>query len=99
MTTSLDSTAHSTTEDPADRCGEPIAHWIDGAPYATTNPRLRHVSDPATGRLRARVAFADETVVDTALDSAFRALAVWRDTPLSRRIPVLQRFRELLSAH
>jgi malonate-semialdehyde dehydrogenase (acetylating)/methylmalonate-semialdehyde dehydrogenase len=99
MTTSLDSTAPSATEDPADRGGEPIAHWIDGAPYATTDPRLSDVDDPATGRLTARVALADETVVDTAVDSALRALAVWRDTPLSRRIPVLQRFRELLIAH
>jgi malonate-semialdehyde dehydrogenase (acetylating)/methylmalonate-semialdehyde dehydrogenase len=81
------------------RAGEPIAHWIDGAPYITTDPRVGDVHDPATGRLAGHVALADEAVVDAAVESALGALAAWRDTPLSRRIPVLQRFRQLLVAH
>jgi malonate-semialdehyde dehydrogenase (acetylating)/methylmalonate-semialdehyde dehydrogenase len=99
MTTSLHSTADTPTEGNGHRDGEPIAHWIDGAPYATAEARLGEVHDPATGRLTARVALADEAVVDAAVQSAFRALAAWRDTPLSRRVPVLRRFRELLIAH
>ncbi|HEX4011835.1 MAG TPA: CoA-acylating methylmalonate-semialdehyde dehydrogenase [Solirubrobacteraceae bacterium] len=99
MTTSLDHTADATPGGSADRDGGPIAHWIDGAPYVSPDPRLGDVHDPATGRRTSRVALADEAVVDVAVQSAFRALASWRDTPLSRRMPVLQRFRELLVAH
>jgi malonate-semialdehyde dehydrogenase (acetylating)/methylmalonate-semialdehyde dehydrogenase len=76
-----------------------IAHWIDGAPYAPDVTRRGDVADPARGATTATVALADQAVVDRAVQSAKRALPAWRDMPLSRRIPILQRFRQLLIEH
>ena len=76
-----------------------IAHWIDGAPHAPDATRRRDVTDPATGARTATVALGDQAVVDRAVRSAQRALPAWRDLPLSRRIPILQRFRHLLIEH
>jgi malonate-semialdehyde dehydrogenase (acetylating) / methylmalonate-semialdehyde dehydrogenase len=74
-----------------------IAHWIDGRRHPQPHGRLADVLDPARGSITARVPLADQQVVDFAVDSARRALADWREVPLSRRVPILQEFRRLLA--
>jgi malonate-semialdehyde dehydrogenase (acetylating)/methylmalonate-semialdehyde dehydrogenase len=76
-----------------------IGHWIDGRLHTPDGTRLGDVADPAMGVLTAAVALADVALVDTAVRSAVRALPAWRDLALSRRIPILQRFRQLLVDH
>jgi malonate-semialdehyde dehydrogenase (acetylating)/methylmalonate-semialdehyde dehydrogenase len=90
----------TSTQDPTDQQtsveAPRIPHWIDGAPYSAQSARHGDVIDPARGELTARVALADEMVVDQAVRSASRALPAWSDLALSRRMPVLRRFRQLL---
>ena len=73
-----------------------IGHWIDGDVREPVDARTLPVFDPSRGVAIARVALADRDVVDAAVASAARAFPGWRDTPLSRRMPVMYRLRELL---
>jgi malonate-semialdehyde dehydrogenase (acetylating) / methylmalonate-semialdehyde dehydrogenase len=84
---------------PSDIAVRRIAHWIDGAPLDVGGARTGEVFDPARGEVQAHVALANATVVDTAVQSAVRAFPAWRDTPLSRRVPILFRFRDALANH
>ena len=74
-----------------------IPHWIDGRAQAGDPARAQPVYNPATGQVSARVDFADSAVVDSAVASAARAQAGWREVSLARRAEVLFRFRELVA--
>ena len=76
-----------------------IPHWIDGRREEGSPERLGDVYDPATGRITARVAFADAAVVDRAVEAAARAFEGWRRSTLTTRAAIMFRFRELLEAH
>jgi malonate-semialdehyde dehydrogenase (acetylating) / methylmalonate-semialdehyde dehydrogenase len=76
-----------------------ISHWIDGAFAVSDSVRVGEVIDPARGEVTALVTLADTALVDAAVASARRALPGWRDLSLSRRVPILQRFRQLLIDH
>jgi len=56
------------------------------------------VFNPATGEQIAEVEFADVAAVDSAVESAERAFPAWRATSLSRRVEIMFRIRELVSA-
>jgi malonate-semialdehyde dehydrogenase (acetylating)/methylmalonate-semialdehyde dehydrogenase len=73
-----------------------ITHWIDGRPQDGRSGRSGPVFDPATGRERARVAFASAEEVDEAVAVAKNAFEAWRDTSLTTRANVLFDFRSLL---
>ncbi len=76
-----------------------ITHWIDGRPWEGEPPRWGDVFDPATGTRAARVAFADEALVDAAVRSASVAAAKWRSSSLAQRAAVMFAYRELLNRH
>jgi malonate-semialdehyde dehydrogenase (acetylating)/methylmalonate-semialdehyde dehydrogenase len=76
-----------------------IRHWIAGAYYGGTPGRSEPVYNPATGQVRAQVAFAAVEDVNAAVAAAARALPAWRDCPLSKRTEILFRFRELVAEH
>lgn len=76
-----------------------IPHWIGGERFEGRPERLGDVYDPATGRVAARVAFADGEVVDRAVKAAAEAFASWKDSTLTTRAAVMFRYRELLEAH
>jgi malonate-semialdehyde dehydrogenase (acetylating)/methylmalonate-semialdehyde dehydrogenase len=75
---------------------EMISHWIDGKPEDGQSGRTGPVFDPATGKERARVAFASAEEVDKGVAVAKNAFAGWRDTPLTRRAQIMFGFRSLL---
>jgi malonate-semialdehyde dehydrogenase (acetylating)/methylmalonate-semialdehyde dehydrogenase len=77
---------------------ETLPHWIAGKRCGGSGTRSGPVYDPATGRVRKRVAFADARDVDAAVTAASAALPAWRDAPLLRRARVLQRYLQLLQA-
>ena len=76
-----------------------IRHWIDGAPDTTAPARSEPVYNPATGQVRARVAFGGTAEVNAAVTAASDAFPSWRDSPLSKRTEILFRFRELVARH
>jgi malonate-semialdehyde dehydrogenase (acetylating)/methylmalonate-semialdehyde dehydrogenase len=99
MSTPTQNAKQPTAHRPADEEATLIGHWIDGGPHAPDATRRGDVADPARGVRTAAVALADDALVDKAVKSALRALPAWRDSPLSRRVPILQRFRQLLVDH
>jgi malonate-semialdehyde dehydrogenase (acetylating)/methylmalonate-semialdehyde dehydrogenase len=76
-----------------------VRHWIGGTYYADSSARTEPVFNPATGQVRAQVAFASAADVNAAVTAAARAFLSWRDSPLSRRTEILFRFRELVARH
>ncbi len=76
---------------------ETIPHWIGGKPQKGNSGNFGPVFDPATGRERARVAFASVAEVDQAVSAARNAFADWRDTSLTKRAQIMFAFRSLLA--
>jgi malonate-semialdehyde dehydrogenase (acetylating)/methylmalonate-semialdehyde dehydrogenase len=73
-----------------------IEHWIDGQVIPYDGDRLE-VSNPATGVGVGSVALADQILVDRAVRSSVSAFQLWSSRPLSRRMPILRSFRNLLA--
>src|SRR5262249_34939699 len=67
-----------------------------GKAWDGTSDRTGPVTNPATGAVTARVAFASSADVDTVVQSARAAATEWRAVSLSRRARVLFAMRELL---
>ncbi|MBA3451832.1 MAG: CoA-acylating methylmalonate-semialdehyde dehydrogenase, partial [Deltaproteobacteria bacterium] len=76
-----------------------ITHWIDGKAYEKAAERHGDVFNPATGEVQAKVAFATPSVVDEAVESAWRASQTWRSISLAKRTKVLFSFRQLVDKH
>lgn len=75
-----------------------IPHWIDGARRPSTSGRTAPVYNPATGRVQAQVALADQAEIDEAIASAQRGYEIWSEYSIAKRQTVLFAFRELLNA-
>ena len=75
---------------------ETIPHWINGTREPGSSGRSGPVYDPATGKERARVAFASIEEVDRAVSAASAAFSDWRNASLTNRTQILFRFRNLL---
>jgi malonate-semialdehyde dehydrogenase (acetylating)/methylmalonate-semialdehyde dehydrogenase len=75
---------------------ETVSHWIDGKRQDGLSGRTGPVFDPATGRERARVAFASVEEVDNAVVAARNAFDDWSNTSLTRRAQIMFSFRSLL---
>jgi malonate-semialdehyde dehydrogenase (acetylating)/methylmalonate-semialdehyde dehydrogenase len=76
-----------------------IGHWIDGKPYEKAAERHGDVYNPATGEVQAKVAFATPSVVDEAVESAWKASLTWRSISLAKRTKVMFAFRQLVDKH
>lgn len=72
-----------------------VGHWIDGKPMSAGRGQIP-IYNPATGLEAATVDVADEAVVNAAVASSLKAAGPWGDTPPSRRVQILYRFRGLL---
>ncbi|GHC63004.1 CoA-acylating methylmalonate-semialdehyde dehydrogenase [Streptomyces cinnamoneus] len=76
-----------------------VHHWIDGKSVEGTSGEFGPVTDPATGAVTTRVAFASAEEVDAAVAAAKAAYATWGGSSLAARTAVLFRYRALLDAH
>ncbi|MEU6697873.1 CoA-acylating methylmalonate-semialdehyde dehydrogenase [Pseudonocardia sp. NPDC046786] len=74
-----------------------VPHWVGGRAVPGSGERYGEVTDPATGEVARRVAFAEPADVESAVAAATAAFPAWRDTSLTRRTQILFRFRELLN--
>ena len=76
-----------------------IGHWIDGKAYEKTAERHGEVYNPATGEVQAKVAMATPSVVDEAVESAWKASQTWRSVSLAKRTKILFSYRQLIDKH
>ena len=73
-----------------------IGHYIDNKPVAGKSGRTGDVTNPATGEVTAKVAFASESEIDAAVQIAKKAQLAWAATPPLRRQRVMFNLRTLL---
>ncbi|MDH6226908.1 MULTISPECIES: CoA-acylating methylmalonate-semialdehyde dehydrogenase [Streptomyces] len=76
-----------------------LHHWIGGRAVEGASGTYGPVTDPATGAVTARVAFAGPAEVDAAVAAAKEASTGWGRSSLATRTSVLFRFRALVDAH
>ncbi|MFD4833852.1 CoA-acylating methylmalonate-semialdehyde dehydrogenase, partial [Streptomyces uncialis] len=76
-----------------------VHHWIGGKTVEGASGTYGPVTDPATGQVTTRVAFADTGEVDAAVAAAREAFATWGTSSLAKRTSVLFAFRALLDAN
>ncbi|NCW50585.1 MAG: CoA-acylating methylmalonate-semialdehyde dehydrogenase [Betaproteobacteria bacterium] len=76
-----------------------ITHWVDGKLYQGRSSRHAPVYNPALGAVANEVSLADAHDVDVAVQSAYKAFAVWADTSALRRARVMFKFKELIEKH
>ncbi|WP_370419352.1 CoA-acylating methylmalonate-semialdehyde dehydrogenase [Streptomyces sp. QH1-20] len=76
-----------------------VNHWIGGTSVEGASGAFGQVTDPATGAVTTRVAFASAEEVDAAVAAAKDAFGTWGTSSLATRTAVLFRYRALLDAH
>jgi malonate-semialdehyde dehydrogenase (acetylating)/methylmalonate-semialdehyde dehydrogenase len=76
-----------------------VGHFVAGRTCGEDAGRFGDIYDPARGRVQARVAFADEAVIHSAVAAAAAAYPKWSRTPLGKRAEVLFNFRERVRRH
>ncbi|MFB8768197.1 CoA-acylating methylmalonate-semialdehyde dehydrogenase [Nocardiopsis alba] len=77
---------------------EHVTHWIGGSRHEGPTERSGDIHNPASGQITGTVDLAGPAEVDAAVAAARAAFPAWRDTPLSKRVRTLFRFRELLDS-
>ncbi len=75
-----------------------VNHWINGKEHVSTSGRTAPVYDPALGIETKRVALANQTEIDLAINASKDAFPEWRDASLAKRQQIIFNFRELLNA-
>jgi len=73
-----------------------IGHYIDNKPVAGKSGRTGDITNPATGEVTARVAFASVEEVDAAVQVAKKAQLAWAATPPLRRQRVMFNLKSLI---
>src|SRR5258708_1650320 len=73
-----------------------IGHYIDGKRVAGKSGRSGDVTNPATGEVTGKVAFASEGEIDQAVQIAKKAQATWATTPPLRRQRVMFNLKSLM---
>jgi malonate-semialdehyde dehydrogenase (acetylating)/methylmalonate-semialdehyde dehydrogenase len=76
-----------------------VNHWIGGKTVEGASGSYGPVTDPATGAVTTKVAFASVDEVDAAVAAAKDAYATWGQSSLAQRTSILFKFRALLDAH
>ncbi|MFD2470918.1 CoA-acylating methylmalonate-semialdehyde dehydrogenase [Amycolatopsis silviterrae] len=75
-----------------------LSQWIAGGEAAGAPDGYGDVTNPATGKITARVPLGSAADAEAAIAAAKAAFPAWRKTSLAKRSRVLFRFRELLDA-
>ncbi len=70
--------------------------YIDGEWINSESQDFNEVYNPSTGEVIAKAPNATEKELKRAIQSAHKAYPQWSNTPVSKRVEVLRRFRQLL---
>ena len=74
-----------------------VVHWASGTRFRGSSGREGDVTNPATGEVTARVAFADAADADHVIGAAKATARSWAETSITARTQMVFRFRELLN--
>lgn len=73
--------------------------FINGKFVESAAKRYMDIYDPSTGEVIAKTPCCTSEEVEAAIQAAKAAFPSWSNTPCSKRVEVLYRFRDLLNAH
>ena len=73
-----------------------LANWIDHRWEASSGSAKQQVINPATDELLVEVPMSTAEDVDKAVQCAQKSLKAWRNTPVTERIQVMFRYKQLL---
>ncbi|WP_026459662.1 CoA-acylating methylmalonate-semialdehyde dehydrogenase [Schaalia suimastitidis] len=76
-----------------------IEHWVNGAYYAGQPVGHFAVENPGTGQIEAQLLQASNEDLDHVVAVAREAQKAWARTPLSKRVAVMFRMRQLVLDH
>jgi len=76
-----------------------VPNYINGQWVESRAADFGEVTDPATGKVLAKVPFSDGAEVNTAVEAAAAAYPEWRRTPPEDRIQPLFKLKQLLEEH
>ncbi len=70
--------------------------FIGGEWVASTSTTYKNVYNPSTGEVIARSPEATKSEVEKAIEAAHNAYPAWSNTPVTKRVEILYKFRQLL---
>ncbi len=76
-----------------------LSHWINGTAVEVLPEQTGPITNPATGKVFARVPRGGQAEVDAAVAAASAAFPAWRDLPLIARSNIFFQFRNLMYEH
>src|SRR4029077_17418129 len=76
--------------------GGSIGHYMDNKPVAGKSGRTGEITNPATGEVTAKVAFASVEEIDAAAQLARKAQLAWAATPPLRRQRIMFNLKGLI---
>src|SRR5690242_13404065 len=78
---------------------ETLKFYVNGKWEIPGGHELHDITNPATGRVIARVPYATAEDIDRVARAAHDAFLEWRGVPVVDRVQVLYRYKELLEKH
>ncbi|HKX00769.1 MAG TPA: CoA-acylating methylmalonate-semialdehyde dehydrogenase [Bryobacteraceae bacterium] len=78
---------------------ETVKFHVNGKWEIPAGHELHDITNPATGRVIARVPYASAEAIDRTVRAAHQAFLAWRDVPVVDRVQVLYRYKDLLEKH
>lgn len=76
-----------------------LKYFMDGAWHESKTDRYLAVMNPSTGELMAEAPSCTLEEVNAAVECADAAFPAWRDTPITRRVQVMFRYKAILEQH
>jgi len=76
-----------------------VEHFINGHLVKKSTERKSAIYNPAIGEIIGEVNLADQSLLEQAVSAAKQAFVTWSITPLTKRVRILFRYRELLEAN
>lgn len=76
-----------------------LKYFVDGQWLESMTEKYMPVYNPSTGEVQAEAPCCTQEEVDAAINAAAEAFPSWSQTPVTRRVQILFKFRELLDKH
>jgi malonate-semialdehyde dehydrogenase (acetylating)/methylmalonate-semialdehyde dehydrogenase len=80
-------------------CAKKLKYGVGGAWKESKTGKYMPCYDPSTGAVIAYAPQCTAEEVEEAIEAAVKAFPAWRDTPVTKRIQVLFKMKQLLDEH
>ncbi len=84
---------------PSEKAPRQLQYFMDGAWHTSNTQKQLGVTNSSTGELMAQAPSCTLDEVNAAVECADAAFPAWRDTPITKRVQVMFRYRAILEDH